>query len=281
MPPSSSQLSFDPERILVSARSPYPDHCIGHWGGGGFLIAIILAQGTVPRRFTHAGSDTLDEIVAYDKAEAMTAHAGQVNMITVSSFLGPEGLLWGYDVAKVDLPVPDVLFASDFAEFSGVDIRSGEDLRRAARELFGSATQPRLPFLPGAHVACVARHRCYTGPTTIYSAGAIGMPEDRATAACLLMEDVGQLDGVQDETTHRSSRRRLLLNIIRSVVEVGKNQHVRYREIIADVTVSAVAAQEVGCALVAAPYFKLAGRAHDATRVGESLDKWLNRMALL
>lgn len=244
------------------------------------MIALILAQGTVPRRFTHAGSDTLDEIVAFDKAEAMTAYAGQVNMIAVSSFLGPEGLLWGYDVAKAELPVPDVLSATDLAEFSGVDIRSGEDLRRAAQELFGSVTQQRFPFLPGAHVACVGRHRCYAGPTAIYSAVAIGVPEDRATAACLLMEDVGRLNWVQDETTHRSSRRRLLLDIARSVVEVGKNQHIRYREIIADVTVSTVAAGEVGCALVAAPYFKLAGRAHDATRVGESLDDWLSRLRL-
>jgi histidine decarboxylase len=242
------------------------------------LIAVILAQGTVPRRFTHAGSDTLDEILAYDRAEAGSAYAGQVNMITVSSFLGPEGLLWGYDVAKVELPPPEFLTAGDLVEFAGVKVRSGEGLRRAAQVLFGSVTDQRFPFLPGAHVACAGRHRCYAGPTAIYSSIAIGVPEERATSACLFMEDVGQLDWVEDEARHRASRRRLLLDIVRSVVEIGKNQHIRYREIIADVTVSTVAAGEVGCALVAAPYFKLAGRAHDAARVGEPLDCWLTRL---
>ena len=44
----------------------------------------------------------LDDIVAYDRAEANDAYIGQINMETASSFCGIAGQVWGYDLATAD-----------------------------------------------------------------------------------------------------------------------------------------------------------------------------------
>jgi hypothetical protein len=67
-------------------------------------------------------------------------------------------------------------------------------------------------------------------------------------------------------------------NIISSVLEVGRNQKVEYEKIFVDIVDRYIKADEIGCALVAAPYFKLAKKAmvdNDTEKtVSASLDEW-------
>ncbi len=52
------------------------------------------------------------------------------------------------------------------------------------------------------------------------------------------------------------------LTLDRSVGEVGRNQRVPYLQIVLDLTLREVHAGEIGCALVAMPYFHLARAAY-------------------
>lgn len=46
--------------------------------------------------------EVLAGIVSYDRAESNGAYIGQINMITVSSFSGPNAAVWGYDLVEND-----------------------------------------------------------------------------------------------------------------------------------------------------------------------------------
>jgi len=267
---------FLPDQILLSGVSPYEQYCVGYSGRGGYLTAVVMGQGAFRKTFAHAGSNLLDSIVAYDRAEIDGPYIGQINMTTVSSFCGPEGLIWGYDIARVDCGTPSFLTSEDLAEFTGMTIRDASGLRAAATALFGTNDDRHFPFLPGAHVFCAGRYRFFDGPTSVYSAVALGIPQDRDSAAAVLMEDVGQLDLVEQATTN-ATKRNVLLGMIRSVLEIGRNQRVKYAEIFIDMSLKRIAAGDVGCALVAVPYFHLARHAHDDNLADQTIDEWVTK----
>jgi len=73
---------------------------VGYLGQGGYLTALIMGFGSFPKTFSHKGSEVLDSVLAYDRAEVEDIYLGQINMSLVSSFSGPEGLIWGYDCAR-------------------------------------------------------------------------------------------------------------------------------------------------------------------------------------
>jgi histidine decarboxylase len=251
-----------PEQILAVSVSPYDVYCVGYPGHGGYVTALVMGQGAFPKTFSHGGSGVLDSTIAYDRAEVDGAYLGQINMITVSSFCGPQGIIWGYDVAQVTLPPIASFTDDDRRRCAGSVVTDGGGLREAARDLFGTRDQRRFPFLPGSHVPCAGKFRFFDGPVWIYSAVAIGIPENRNCAAVLFMEDVGQLMLVDGPESLEPMRHRILRSLAESVTEIGRNQRVRYREIILDLTFREVHAGEVGCALVAMPYFHLAKNAY-------------------
>jgi histidine decarboxylase len=251
------------EQILTASISSYDDYCVGYPGHGGYLTAVVMGQGAFPKMFSHAGSDLLDSTVAYDRAETNGTYLGQINMITVSSFCGPQGLIWGYDIARQDLPPLPLLTNDGRHQFAGSALIDGSRLREAARLLFGTRDRRRFPLLPGTHVPCAGKFRFFDGPAWIYSAVAIGIPEDRGAAAVLFMEDVGQLMLVNGAESLEPMRHRILQSLAHSVTEVGRNQGVLYQEILLDVSLREIHAGEIGCALVAVPYFHLARNAYD------------------
>lgn len=264
------QVSFAKDKIIESSLSPYDNYCLGYTGEGGYFVALVMAIGVFKRTLSHAGSVILDSIVAYDRAETAETYLGQINMQIVSSFCGPQGLIWGYDVAaENETEVTPLLGKEKIGRFSGVKIRNGTNLRRAAKELFGTKDDLHFPFLPGTHVPCAGRFLFEQGPINLYSAIAIGIPENRSRSACLLMEDVGRLDKINPEI-----KQEVIQRAIESVFEIGRNQEISYKEIFVDFVSREINSEEIGCALVAMPYFHLAKKAFTKYLSQHTLREW-------
>lgn len=246
------------KEIIELAKSPYDDYCMGYPGQGPYFTGFVMGSSSVPLKFGHKGSYMLDKINAFDMAEVTDTYLGQINMITVSSFCGPHGILWGYDVNYRDsAPKNEILTEKDIEEFEGVDICNGRNLRLATKSLFGTVDNKKFPLYPGSHVFTAQKFIAAHGPINLYGAFAIGIPENRSKNACLFMEDVGEIKKESQE-----EKRMLLKNIIRSVQEIGRNQKVSYKVIYADIITQKVKRKEIGGVLVASPYFLLAKNAY-------------------
>ena len=244
--------------------APYDKFCAGYGNpgssGNGYMLGLVLGTGIAPLKLGHGGSSLLDEINAFDRAEVEETNIGQINMITVSSFCGPQGLIWGYDVlAKDDLRTPLANVSAVNSPPHKVPVYSIQSILDATQALFGTVKKPLFPLLPGSHVPCACKTKVLKGPGRAYAAIGIGIPVDRNKAACLLMEDTGEIICEANQTTKQQSR--ILQNLAQSIVEIGKNQRVNYREIFVGLKVVSVPQGHVGCALVAAPYFTLAREA--------------------
>lgn len=264
---------FSKEEILKSAMSPYDGYCVGYPGAGNYITAMVMGAGVFKKTFSHAGSSTLDSIVAYDRSEITDAYIGQINMIMVSSFCGPQGFIWGYDAAKEEsVGISSLLSTDKCKEFKGVEIKNGQNLRIAAKSLFGTLKDKKFPFLPGCHVPCAGKYYTKSGPALLYGVFAIGIPADRGAAACLFMEDAGEI--VDEADNHAAAKEKVVLNTIRSVLQIGKDQGIEYKEIFVDYIDKKIAADEVGCILVAAPYLLLAKKAFDANLASQTLKEW-------
>jgi len=267
---------FSKEKILSSAISPYSDYCVGYPNRNGYITALVINVDSFKKTFSHSGSKALDSIVAYDRAEINDAYLGQINMIMVSSFIGPQGLIWGYDLAREEKMSMQTTLLSlkNKKEFSKVTIYNGENLRKAGRALFGSKNDKHFPFLPGSHVPCAGRFIFVDGPTILYAAVAIGIPKDRNKNACLLMEDVGHIMDT------RGSRKKIMENAVKSVLEIGKQQRIEYGEVVIDFVARKIKGGEIGCALVAMPYFHLAKKAYDKNLITQNLNFWAEKKKL-
>lgn len=271
---SAGRFDFDPINILRSSIGEYEQFCTGYNGVGGYCLALVMGIGIAEEIYSYSGSNMLDSIVAYDDAEVEDAYIGQINMIMVSSFCGPQGAIWGYDIARSHIELPDILDEAHVEEFEGIRIVNGDTLRQASRMLFGTKQKRHFPFIPGSHVPCAGKYHAYKGETTLYSAVAIGIPDDRTRQACLIMEDVGELQErrIRDDATE--ARKRIAVNMMRSVVQVGKNHGTNYKEIILEVILKEVPVGHIGCALVAAPYFNIARESYEENLDELSLQEW-------
>jgi histidine decarboxylase len=243
------------EKILQGAVGPYENYCDGYLSfypnkRGNYICAITLSTAKVPKKFYHTGSEKLDEINAYDLAEAEGAYIGQLNFIPATSFCGPMGAIWGYDLVKPqDLREEEILEAKDH-KGEQIPVYSAGPLIKAAKLLFGTKKEVHFPILPGAQVPHAGKSIEKPGPTRLYCGIGIGIPEDRKRAAVLWMEDIGILDCAEE---------RIIESLAKSVIEVGYNQDVKYQEIFVGVKdTGEINGEEIGCAFVAVPYIVLA-----------------------
>jgi len=267
---------FSKEEILKLALSSHDDYCVGYPGQGNYTIGLVMGVGSFEKTFSHSGSATLDKIVAYDRAEVSGAYIGQINMSMVSSFCGPQGLIWGYDLAKKDdiqLPAFLPTFKENEKKLAGIKLRNGENWRKATAALFGTKERKNFPFLPGSHVPCAGRYCIKSGPTILYGAIAIGIPENRNRSACLLMEDIGEITVSEGVIT--PIKQKLMMNAVKSIIEIGKNQSIKYQEIFVDFISKKVKSNEIGCVLVAMPYFLLAKKAFNKNIIEQNLEEWI------
>ena len=241
------------EKAINFAVGPLDDHCLGYNLRGNYFLAFHVAATAVPARFSLEGSPRLDAVCAFDEAEVDGAYLGQLNVITVSSFCGPHGLIWGYHVARS----PELRGERLFSRTSGgreIPVYSAEPLLAAGRALFGTRERKRFPILPGSHTPAAMMTHTQAGPGAIGAAFGLGIVGDRR-GAHILMEDVCPLP--ESEVGGRSLVRR----VAEGVLVVAEAQRLAVSEIFVGVRTAEIKAGQYGCALALLPYFKLARRA--------------------
>lgn len=242
--------------------SPHDLFCNGYGNpgniGNGYVLGFVLGVGRTKKIVPQLGSSVLEEINAFDRAEVESTNIGQINMTEVSSFCGPSGFIWGYDIAR-----PSNLYTRE-ANFprkislgnTTASIYSLNPLLNATKNLFGTLKTPKFPLFPGSHVPCATKNITYEGKKYLYCSLSVGIPVKRNEQACVLMEDVGCLDHFD-----KNIKRKLIEKSAMSVLKIGENQSIKYKEIFTELKTIYVAEDEIGCALVASPYFTLAKKA--------------------
>jgi len=282
---------MDKNSIVRSAVSTFDKYCDGYGNpgteGNGYFLGVVLGCGVTDFNLSHDGSIMLDEIDAFDKAEVGQTTIGQINMTIVSSFCGLHGLIWGFDVIRANNIRRHLGFGpKSVVDVSGseIPVYSIEPMVEATKELFGTVEQKRFPLIPGGHVPCASKNIKSHDESRIYASLAIGIPKDRSQNACLLMEDVGKWSGMVSDEEAIQKKAVVIEKLAQSILAIGKNQHVEYEEIFIGITDIAVRAGQVGCALVAAPYFVLAKNAIPNgdvdTLLSDDLHSWSQKVSL-
>lgn len=235
-------------------------HCQGTADSDRYVTALNVASAKAKRRFVHAGSDLLDRINAFDLAESGRMNMGQINLIEVSSFCGPLGLLWGRDIAAHPGLRGSLREALTQWDGARVPVYDGEPLIDASKELFGTIAQPVFPLAPGTHCPTASKSVTHVGQGTIYAACAFGVRAEGAASASIIMEDVGLVrpDAARDMASVEAAVKHAAAE---SVLAVAANQRTVCSEIFVSFVSESVAEDEVGCCVTLVPYFRLARRA--------------------
>lgn len=258
------------KEVRVLARrivGPFPRHCAGAGllSTQAYVTTPLIGLGVAPLTCSPGGSLLLDQIIAFDRAEAETANLTQTNLITVSSFNGLQGLLWGYDLVPQPLRRHPCLSAEAFPH-----VYDAQPLLDATLALYGTVREPRFPIAPGQHVLCACKTLYWEGPCRLYGALAVAIAADRSKNADLFMEDHGTLEdygrwedhGTLGEGFHEQNQHEqegaVLERLIDAVGQISDNLDVRYEKVFVGFRARAVPAGEIGCVLTAAPYIHLA-----------------------
>ena len=240
--------------ILINSISSQNKYCEGIWGGkfsNYYLSGVQLTVAKSLEKFSHKGSNTLDKIFCFDSAEIANANFSQINMINVSSFCGPNGLIWGYDIC----PEKKKLLGFSIKN-KNIKIYDINPLCDALKKLLGTVDKPRFPFLPGSHVPCASKNIIVKGENFIYAAEGIGIPVNRNKNACLLMEDIGHIPlNVKYVEEYKIM---ILKKLIKSILYIGNNQRVNFKEIFIGIKTIKIDHGEYGCAMAISPYFSIA-----------------------
>jgi histidine decarboxylase len=250
----------------MSSENSYLEGCFSSKGLNSYFLGVNFSVAKTMKDLSHEGSTTLDKIKAFDFAETASANISQINLIIVSSFCGPKGLIWGYDVCKTEKQKYQYDLKIDEKGIGNINIFKIDNLLDSFKKLTGTVNKPRFPFLPGSHVPCASKCVTVEERGIIYAALGLGIPKNRERSACLLMEDVGTISNdIKDVEGYQKT---IIRNIVRSILKIGKNLNVQYDEIFVGDCYTKVEKGEIGCALVAAPYFTLA---KDALPKGKKL----------
>ncbi len=265
---------------LNNAISPYNDYCDGFGcpgsSGNSYILGLVLGVGKDSIKLSHPGSSVLDEINAFDLAEVDSTYIGQLNMIIVSSFCGPQGLIWGYDIVanKLSNNITQKKYYNNKGE--NIKIYSADSVIDSTKALFGTRDKKIFPIKPGSHVPFAGKNYKFEGPKRIYCAIAMGIPEDRENSAVLLMEDIGWIPSNYRKSNIKEIYSIIYDNLIRSVIEVGENQKIAYKTILISLRDLVINSGEMGCSLVAAPYFTLARNAINNISINGAVESSLS-----
>ncbi len=137
------------EDVVNGAVGPFDSYSDGYGNPGasglGYVSVLTLEIGTVISDM----DEVLEEIVAFDRAEAGGTYIGQINMITASSFNGINGAVWGYHVAKADAIANNTLqplFMKKRSDGTEIPVYPVQPLLDAGKRLFGTVGQRRFPL---------------------------------------------------------------------------------------------------------------------------------------
>jgi histidine decarboxylase len=230
------------KKNFASREKKYCTGYLDYVHKGNYTLLFHLAAVSVQRKFNSLG---LDKINAFDNAEISGANFGQFNMITVSSFCGPQGKVAGYDFLN-DKKNKKLNFLK-----SSVPVYSADSFIGASQKIVGTVENKVFPILPGSHVPCAAKVYYEDKPGRIYAMFAIGIPQNKDKDACTLMEDVGRMEKGSNTNLY-------LQNLVNSVLTIFDNQKVACKEIYISIKEVEVKKGEIGCAMALLPYVKLA-----------------------
>lgn len=254
--------------VVNGAVGPFPSHSDGYGNPGasglGYITLITLHTGQKRRELAIAGQtgEGLDGTLAFDGAEASGAYLGQINLIVASSFIGINGAIWGYHVAKAAAIGERKLFEIREPKTGGIPVYPADPLLDAAASLLGTRDAPRFPLLPGAQVIAAHKEITAPGPATVWCGVAIAIAAHRDSDASAIMELCGKRQGRTGRSPKGDRYFRLVRqNLAKSVLRVGANQGVRYRGIFVAVKHEFVPEGSIGHAMATAPYIVLAKNA--------------------
>ncbi len=257
----------------VPPAGRFEEYCEGYFAADApqYMLGVSVKTGVVANSLICPGSTLLDEINAFDTAEVSGVNLGQLNVITVSSFCGPQGMIWGYDVCPPAHGHRSL--GSTARNGQQAEILDLDDLAAPFERLIGTVEEKRFPFMPGSHVPAALKMKTSREPGILYAALALGIPENRRRQACLMMENTGLC---ADDGTWEEKRRQVIEAQAQSVLAIGENQQVRYSRIFVGVSSVAIRPGQTGCAMAMAPYFRLARNAflRDRDLSTLTIDEW-------
>jgi histidine decarboxylase len=260
--------------VVAGAISPFNNYCDGYGNPGssglGYISFLKLEIGKVKMDMDPG----LEGIVSYDRAETQGAYIGQINMITVSSFNGLNGVIWGYDLAKEeDLAnqTKKPLFSKMRKDGKSIPVYSMDSLLDAGLRLRGTNDARRFPPLPGAHVPCATKSETLAGPTSIWCGAALAIAEDRTRDANLFIEDAGHDQKALTEKERDEYLRAFYEKVVDSIIRCGDDSNVKYKEIYIGYKSEWIPKGYVGCSLVCAPYVVLAKNAIPSNKLPKDL----------
>jgi histidine decarboxylase len=258
-----------------TAISPYERYCDGYGcpgaEGNGYASVLKVVTGTVRK----TDDFLLDGIVAYDRAEAIDAYIGQINMETASSFCGISGQVWGYDLAVAD----DIQngkqkpIFEDLNQYNGdpLPVYDAQPLIDAGIALFGREDKRHFPPAPGAHVICANKSVTALRPMEgklqdgqaygVWCYIALSIAKDRDNAADLFIEDAGLWTENSEKDDFESFLDDHRRAVVKSIIACGKNQNVLYDRTYISYAYTIMDPGFIGTALTVAPYITLAKRA--------------------
>lgn len=252
----------DIRRILQNATGPHAGYCEGfgnHDSKGCYVTTPVIAAGEATVKSSHGRSLVLEQIQAFDTAEAEGAYIGQINLIAVSSFCGLNGVIWGHDIMKSE----KVLLKPPRSAEVGTEVPIYDigSLLLASKRLYGGAKHRKFPIIPGSIVPAAYKTISEVGPVTLFGGLAIGIPKDEARSAALFMEFVGSVPGLVTGPGAELELSDIMDNLVASTIEVGTNHDIGFKMIYVGARSRSVDKGRIGCVLVAVPYVTLATRA--------------------
>lgn len=257
-------IKYDAGKVINQAVGPSKQFCMGYMNPGaqsgeGYISTLKLSVGTVDVKDLDAVTEV---IVSYDRCEKNDAYIGQINMLTVSSFCGQNGAVWGLDLAKHDdiaAGNESPMYMQSQPDGPDIPVYNARTLLDAAERLFGREKQRRFPPMPGAHVICANKDVTARGPLWVWSSIGIAILKDRSDGSCLFIEDANTFG---DEHTTEAEVVDFLEGTLRrvthSIALCGQDQSVVYDRIYVAYKYTYVKPNQVGCALTCAPYIYLA-----------------------
>ena len=167
----------DVASLLPRVIGPFDSYCSssGLLPTSAYITAPLIATGLASMECSHSGSKLLDQIIAFDRAEASFANITQTNMVTVSSFNGLSGLILGYDLLKQELKPFPVLDPERYP-----NVFNAEPLFQATQALFGTIRDKRFPIAPGQHLLCAYKSLYKDTPRSVLMrrCGLMGFRDD-------------------------------------------------------------------------------------------------------
>jgi histidine decarboxylase len=264
------------KKSITGAIGPFDNYCDGYGNPGTSGLHYVSVFKLEIGESIKDMDPVLEDIVAYDRAETRGTYFGQVNMITVSSFNGLNGSIWGYDIAKADTiakaKMKPIITIKD-ANHDQIPIYSMDPLFDAGKRLFGTNQQRRFCMIPGAHVGTACKSYAAIGPTYVWGVLAVAIAKDRTKDADLFIEDAGEIKKFKNDHELEHHKSSFVKNTAKSIIRCGEDSNVAFKEIFIGHKIQPIAKNHIGKSLAAAPYVVLAKNAIPNKRKPDDLFK--------